>query len=95
MLHSFTTSPIGAKYVILTSKHHDAYTLWPSKLSPKWNSVEIGPKLDLAKVINDAVRAEGMKMGYYYSLLEWRHPMYGKNNWYKSMVVFYIFVFLS
>jgi alpha-L-fucosidase len=70
--------------VVLTSKHHDAYALWPSKFSPKWNSVEIGPGVDLLKKVSDAVRKQGLKMGYYYSLLEWKHPMYGKNNW-KNM----------
>lgn len=36
--------------------------------------------MDLLKNVSDAVRSVGLKMGYYYSLLEWRHPMYGKNK---------------
>jgi len=67
----------GAKYVVLTTKHHDAFTLWPSKYSPSWNSVQMGPKADLVANITDAVRSKGLKMGYYYSLLEWKHPLYG------------------
>uniref|UniRef100_A0A1S4LSB7 alpha-L-fucosidase n=2 Tax=Ixodes scapularis TaxID=6945 RepID=A0A1S4LSB7_IXOSC len=34
-------------YVVLTSKHHEGYTLWPSNASFNWNSMDIGPKRDL------------------------------------------------
>ena len=71
----------GAKYVVLTSKHHDGYTLWPSKYSENWNAVAVGPGFDILKNLSHAVKSEGLKMGYYYSLLEWRHPWYGKNKW--------------
>lgn len=37
----------GAKYVVLTSKHHEGYTLWPSRYSFSWNSMDVGPKKDL------------------------------------------------
>jgi len=37
----------GAKYIVLTSKHHEGYTLWPSKYSFNWNAVDVGPKRDL------------------------------------------------
>nr|XP_042904153.1 alpha-L-fucosidase [Parasteatoda tepidariorum] len=37
----------GAKYVVLTSKHHEGYTLWPSKVSWNWNAMDVGPKRDL------------------------------------------------
>lgn len=37
----------GAKYIVLTSKHHEGYTLWPSSYSYSWNSVDVGPNRDL------------------------------------------------
>jgi len=74
----------GAKYVVLTSKHHDGFCLWPSNYSPKWNSVAIGAHRDLAGDLTNAVRSAGLHMGFYYSLLEWSHPLYKKetiNRW--------------
>jgi alpha-L-fucosidase len=63
----------GAKYVVLTSKHHDGYCLWPTKSPYKkgWNSMEVGPKRDLVGDLTKAVRTEGLKMGLYYSNIEW------------------------
>ena len=37
----------GAQYVVLTSKHHEGYTMWPSKYSFSWNSGDVGPNRDL------------------------------------------------
>jgi alpha-L-fucosidase len=63
----------GAKYVILTSKHHDGFALWPSssQYSKGWNAVETGPKRDLVGDLTKAVRDKGLKMGLYFSLIEW------------------------
>lgn len=66
----------GAKYVVLTSKHHDGYTLWPSAQSWNWNVNDIGPHRDLAGDLSAAVRKEGLHMGFYYSLFEWFNPQY-------------------
>lgn len=66
----------GAKYVLLTSKHHDGYALWPSKYAPEWNSVETGPKRDLVGDLTQAVKAEGLDMGLYYSLPEWSNKLH-------------------
>jgi len=66
----------GARYVVLTSKHHDGYALWPSAQSPGWNSADVGPRRDLAGDLAKSVRARGLKMGFYYSLYEWYHPLY-------------------
>ncbi|CAG2177506.1 unnamed protein product, partial [Oppiella nova] len=37
----------GAKYIVLTSKHHEGYTMWPSTTSFNWNAMDVGPKRDL------------------------------------------------
>lgn len=41
----------GAKYVVLTSKHHEGYTMWPSKYSFNWNVKDVGPQRDLLGII--------------------------------------------
>lgn len=71
----------GAKYVVLTSKHHEGFALWPSKEASAtwgrpWNAVETGPKRDVLGDLSDAVRRHGLKMGYYYSLYEWYNPLW-------------------
>ena len=70
----------GAKYVVLTSKHHEGFALWPSRYSQYWNAGAIGPKRDLCGELTAAVKAAGLHMGFYYSLLEWFHPLYNKEN---------------
>lgn len=69
----------GAKYVVLTSKHHEGFCLWPSKESWNWNSVDCMPHRDLCGELTTAVRARGLKMGFYYSLYEWFNPLYLSN----------------
>ncbi len=71
----------GAKYVVLVSKHHDGYTLWPSQYNRNWNSVDTGPKKDIVGDLTKAVKDEGLKMGLYYSLPEWNHPLH---RWYQD-----------
>lgn len=66
----------GAKYVVLTSKHHDGFCLWPSAQSWNWNAVDIGPHRDLCGDLTRAVKAKGLKMGFYYSFYEWFNPLY-------------------
>lgn len=71
----------GARYVLLVSKHHDGYCLWPSEYAEGWNSMDVGPRRDLVGELTNAVRAEGLRMGLYYSLAEWNNPLY---SWYND-----------
>ena len=66
----------GARYVVLTSKHHDGFALWHSVHSWNWNAVDVGPHRDLAGDLATAVKKEGLHMGFYYSLYEWFNPLY-------------------
>ena len=75
----------GAKYVVLTSKHHDGYCLFPNKESSKsygmpWNSADSGPKKDLVGELTNSVRKEGLKMGLYYSIWDWYNPYWSETQ---------------
>ena len=75
----------GAKYVVLTSKHHEGYCLWNSADADRdwgrpWNAVTGTPKRDLLGDLTTAVRDKGLKMGYYYSLYEWFNPLWLKDR---------------
>ena len=75
----------GAKYIVLTSKHHDGFTLWPSKEADKdwgfkWNAVDVGPKRDLIGDLFKAVRKTSVRAGMYYSLYEWFNPLWLKDK---------------
>ncbi|XP_014769556.1 alpha-L-fucosidase isoform X1 [Octopus bimaculoides] len=66
----------GAKYVVLTSKHHEGFTNWPSKVSWNWNSMAVGPHRDLVGELAVAIKETSIHFGLYHSLLEWFHPLY-------------------
>lgn len=63
----------GMKYVVLTTKHHEGFCLWDSKFTDyKVTNTPYGK--DLLKDFVEAFRAEGLKIGFYYSLIDWHHP---------------------
>jgi alpha-L-fucosidase len=71
----------GARYVVLTSKHHEGYCLWNSAEADRtwgkpWNAVTGTPKKDLLGDLTNSVRKAGLKMGFYYSLYEWFNPLW-------------------
>ena len=66
----------GAKYAVLTTKHHDGFALWDTKLS-KLNAKDGAPAgRDLIGPYCDALRKRGLKVGLYFSHLDWNHPDY-------------------
>ena len=66
----------GAKYTVLTTKHHDGVALWNTKAN-KLSVVKCTPaKRDLITPFAEAVREQGLRLGLYFSLLDWSHPDY-------------------
>lgn len=63
----------GMKYAVLTAKHHDGFCLYDTKLTD-FKSTNGPSKRDLVKEFLDAFRAEGIKVGLYFSIIDWRHP---------------------
>jgi alpha-L-fucosidase len=63
----------GMKYAVLTSKHHEGFCLFDSKYTD-YKSTNTPIKKDLIKEWLAAFRAEGIKVGFYYSLIDWHHP---------------------
>jgi alpha-L-fucosidase len=66
---------MGAKFMFITSKHHDGFCLWPTKYTDR-NAMKMGPQKDLLGEFFKAGRKQGLKVGLYYSLYEWYNPIY-------------------
>jgi alpha-L-fucosidase len=65
----------GMKYIVITSKHHDGFCLWPSKLSADWTVAQTPFKRDILKELSDACKADGtVRFCVYYSIMDWHHP---------------------
>jgi alpha-L-fucosidase len=65
----------GMKYVVLTSKHHEGFCLWDSAYTDyKATATPYGK--DLLAPFVEAFRAEGLRVGLYYSLIDWHHPSF-------------------
>jgi alpha-L-fucosidase len=65
----------GMKYAVLTAKHHDGFCMFDSKLTSYTISHYFHGR-DIVREFLDAFRAEGIKVGLYYSLIDWHHPDY-------------------
>ena len=70
----------GMRYAVLTAKHHEGFTLFTSKAPYSVDNTITGgtnispPGRDLAREFADAMRRQGIRPGFYYSLLDWQHP---------------------
>ena len=65
----------GMKYIVLTAKHHEGFCLWDTKTTDyKITNTPFGR--DLVREYVDACRAEGMRVGFYFSVIDWHHPDY-------------------
>lgn len=63
----------GMRYMVLTTKHHEGFCLFDSKLTD-YCATQLGPHRDLVQEYVDAARAENLRVGFYYSLMDWHHP---------------------
>ncbi|MGQ9524298.1 MAG: alpha-L-fucosidase [Armatimonadota bacterium] len=63
----------GMRYMVMTTKHHEGFCLFDSKLTD-YNAAKRGPGRDLVAEYVEAARAEGLRIGFYYSLMDWHHP---------------------
>jgi alpha-L-fucosidase len=69
----------GMKYAVLTTKHHEGFCLFDSKYTD-YKATNTAAHRDLVREYVNAFRAKGLKIGFYYSLLDWHHPDYTMDN---------------
>jgi len=66
---------LGMQYAVLTAKHHDGFAMYHTRQSD--HSIERTPHgRDIVREFLDAMRAEGLRVGVYFSLIDWHHPDY-------------------
>jgi len=65
----------GMKYAVITAKHHEGFCMFDSKFTD-YDVMNTPYGKDIIKEWVEAFRAEGLKIGFYYSLLDWHHPQY-------------------
>ena len=91
----------GMKYIVLTTKHHDGFCLWPTE-QVRWDNVPGKPRhysiadtpygKDIVGQLYTAAKKHGLKVGWYYSTRDWSHPDYNKgdnkiyNSYYEAQV---------
>lgn len=64
----------GVKYIVITSKHHDGFSMWDSKLT-NYDIMDASPfKRDILKELSDACKAGGIKFALYHSIMDWHQP---------------------
>jgi len=66
-------SNAGMRYFVVTTKHHEGFCLWDSQLTD-YKATNTPAKRDLLRPMVDAFRSEGLRIGFYHSLIDWHHP---------------------
>ena len=66
----------GAKYVTITSRHHDGFSLWPTKVDDGYNVAQTPFKRDILGELSAACQEEGLQLNFYYSLMDWHRADY-------------------
>jgi len=64
----------GMKYIVITSKHHDGFALWDSKVT-EWDIMDATPfGRDILKELAAACKKQGIRLCFYHSIMDWHHP---------------------
>ncbi len=64
----------GMKYIVITSKHHDGFCLWDSKVT-EWDVMDATPfQRDILKELAEACQDQGIRLCFYHSIMDWHHP---------------------
>lgn len=80
-----TAKAAGMKYMVLTTRHHDGFSLWDSPASyEQFDAMHCAARQDFVRAYVEACRAEGLKVGFYYSPLDWRFPGFFFPRMYKT-----------
>jgi alpha-L-fucosidase len=66
----------GMKYIVITSKHHDGFCLWDSRLTD-WDIMSTPFKRDVLKELSQACQDAGIRLCFYHSIMDWHHPDWG------------------
>jgi alpha-L-fucosidase len=78
-----TAKVAGMKYIVITSKHHDGFSMWGSKVS-KYNVVDFAPYgKDPLKMLADECAKQGITLCFYHSIMDWHNPDANSVNWAK------------
>ena len=70
-----TAKEAGMKYIVITTKHHDGFSLWPTEVSD-YDIASTPYGKDILKQLSDECKKQGIIFGTYYSILDWHHPDY-------------------
>jgi alpha-L-fucosidase len=69
-----TAKDAGIQYIVITSKHHDGFCLWDSKVS-NYDVMDFAPfKRDILRELSDACKEAGIRMCFYHSIMDWHQP---------------------